>query len=313
MSHLIENMFSVKETPWHGLGTILQNAPTIDEALKLAGLDWLVNKVKLHLPDGTPTEYFATQRSSDGKVLGYVGDRYHVTQNIEAFDRFRPFIENGILSLETAGSIMEGQRVWILARINPVQSADVVPGDEVKPYVLLYHSHDGTLKHHFGITPVRTVCYNTLSAALVNGKSELFAVKHTKNAKAKLDSIADMINFAKGQFEATIEQYKALANKQINAKQLEQYVRIVYNLKPEGQEQRESSVLKEVTELFSTGKGNSMPGVKGTAWAAYNAVTEHLTWNRGRDADTRINSLWFGQGVDLNAKAKDEALKLVAA
>ena len=36
----VETMFSVRETPWHGLGRIVMDAPASREALELAGLDW---------------------------------------------------------------------------------------------------------------------------------------------------------------------------------------------------------------------------------------------------------------------------------
>ena len=38
----VETMFSVRETPWHGLGRIIMDAPASREALELAGLDWQV-------------------------------------------------------------------------------------------------------------------------------------------------------------------------------------------------------------------------------------------------------------------------------
>ena len=50
----------------------------------------------------------------------------------------------------------------------------------------------------------------------------------------------------------------------------------------------------EIETLFAKGRGNDMAGVKGTAWAAYNAVTEYITHERGRNADNRMNTAWFG-------------------
>ncbi len=35
----IEIMFSVREKPWHGLGTIVAEAPASADAIRLAGLD----------------------------------------------------------------------------------------------------------------------------------------------------------------------------------------------------------------------------------------------------------------------------------
>ena len=42
MAANVESMFYVRETPWHGLGTKVQEAPTSKDALILAGLDWHV-------------------------------------------------------------------------------------------------------------------------------------------------------------------------------------------------------------------------------------------------------------------------------
>lgn len=41
-------------------------------------------------------------------------------------------------------------------------------------------------------------------------------------------------------------------------------------------------------------------------------MTEFLNWERGDNADTRINSLWFGEAANLNGRAWEAAVKLVA-
>src|SRR4051794_33997132 len=73
MAHMVESMFSVRQTPWHGLGTLLQDAPTIDDGLRLAGLDWSVSRRRLYTIDGTPAPAFAVVRDTDSKILGAVG------------------------------------------------------------------------------------------------------------------------------------------------------------------------------------------------------------------------------------------------
>lgn len=42
MAANVESMFYVRETPWHGLGTKVKEAPTSSDALILAGLNWQV-------------------------------------------------------------------------------------------------------------------------------------------------------------------------------------------------------------------------------------------------------------------------------
>ena len=42
MAANVETMFSVREKPWHGLGVVVEDAPSSKDALNLAGLDWRV-------------------------------------------------------------------------------------------------------------------------------------------------------------------------------------------------------------------------------------------------------------------------------
>ena len=49
----VETMFYVREKPWHGLGTEVQEAPTSADALIYAGLDRLVVQEDVNLKDGT--------------------------------------------------------------------------------------------------------------------------------------------------------------------------------------------------------------------------------------------------------------------
>lgn len=49
-----------------------------------------------------------------------------------------------------------------------------------------------------------------------------------------------------------------------------------------------------ILEILETGRGMDLPGVRGTMWGAYNAVTEYLTHHRGANADNRMAGVWFG-------------------
>lgn len=85
MAALVESMFSVREKPWHGLGTIVKEAPDSREALRLAGLDWEVVQSPIFTTHGKVEGFKANVRSTDRQVLGVVTDRYRVVQNTEAF------------------------------------------------------------------------------------------------------------------------------------------------------------------------------------------------------------------------------------
>ena len=309
MSAEIETIGYVGGTPWHGLGTKIQNGfISPSEMMKVAGLDWKVSLEDAYLSDGTLIpKAKVSRRESDGKIFGVVGDRYHILQNNEAFQWFAPFIESRSAEFETAGSLKEGRVIWVQAKT--AIKGEVVKGDEVESRILLSHSHDGTLSIRSGFTPQRVVCWNTLSAAHNSSSSKLLRMKHTKSAALTLEKVREVMDLANRDFIATMEQYKFLASKSILKKDLEMYVTAVLGKEEEGEvKELRSSTIEKIELFYETGKGHELGA--GTAWNAYNAITEYLTWDKGRTKDNRLHSLWFGADVNTNQKALEIATKL---
>jgi len=312
MAHEIESIFYVGETPWHGLGKELKEAPTISDAIIQSGLDWMVKKEEIFLADGTKCPGFATVRETDNKVLGVVGPRYQPLQNKDAFNFFQPFVDSGIVELETAGSLSEGKKVWVLARIN---GGDVqVTGDDViRPYVLLSNSHDGTNAIRVGFTGVRVVCANTMAMAHNSDASKLLRVRHSINAVSNLDSIRDIMNVVRGEFEASAEQYRVLANKSINRSDLEKYIKVSLGYSAVDElSTRANNQVNNVIALFENGRGMDLKSARNTYFGAYNAISEFLSHNVGNSGDSRYSSLWFGPNLKKNNDALELALKMAA-
>lgn len=158
MSANVESMFSVREKPWHGLGTIVMEALTSADALRLAGLDWMVVQEPVYTGhDEIVKGYKANVRSSDRKVLGVVSDRYKVVQNTDAFGFTDELLGKGV-RYETAGSLQEGKKVWLLARL---PKEYVVAGERISPYLVFSNTHDGSGSVKVAVTPVRVVCNNS--------------------------------------------------------------------------------------------------------------------------------------------------------
>lgn len=315
------SMFFTGALPWHGLGQKLDNPPTIEEALKAAHLDWDVEMVPLFAErngDKLKTGSSAIVRATDNSVLGVVGDTYKPVQNTVAFNFFNPAVKAGFVELETAGSLRGGKRIWIQAKIKNT-TQEVVRNDAVDAYFMLSNSHDGTLAIRVGFTAQRIVCANTLHLAHHNAKSRLIQVRHTKNVEKSLDKIQEIVDWQREAFKASVEQMKFLANCGCNAETLRKYVELVFEdelkVRVVDEESKAASVdtlMDNIVPLFESGRGNDMPGVAGTMWAAYNSVTEYLTWERGRSNDTRLEALWFGQSKKTNERAFEAAMKLAA-
>lgn len=313
MAHEIESMMYVGAQPWHKLGRKLDRAPTSVEAIRAAGLDWSVSLEPLYTADGFEIEsHRAAQRDRDGRILGVVGAKYRPLQNAEAFAWFDPFVAAGEASYECAGSLREGARVWVLAKLAR-DPAEIVPGDPVEKYVLLSNGHDGSLAVRVGFTPIRVVCANTLRLAHDDAASKLIRIKHTSGVAAALEDVRAVMDMADASFEATAEQYRALARHQVHAGDLERYVSQVFELQPDRDGGRKSRVQTAVAEYFENGQGNTLPGVRGSWWAAYNAVTEYLTHGRGSDDATRLDSAWYGDGAARNGRALQFAYQHVTA
>lgn len=136
-------MFSVRVTPWHGLGAVLEEPPvTIAAAIEASGLGWTVAKEPIAIDCGETSVadwsaprceeipgYYATVRQDTREVLGIVGERYRIVQNHEAFAFIDQLLGSSI-HFETAGSLHGGRRVWVLATLPDHVE---VGGDAVRP------------------------------------------------------------------------------------------------------------------------------------------------------------------------------------
>ena len=314
MSHEVEKMVFAGSTPWHGLGTEIDDATTFWDAFKLAGLDWEVKTEPLYRKDGSEVKAQASVRASDDRVLGVVGPRWTPLQNKDAFEVFEPLVDSGDLKLHTAGSLRGGERVWVLCQMG-LENTEIVKGDEVAKFALLSNGHDGKLAVHFGFTPIRVVCANTEALARSSKASKLISVRHHRFVKNNVEKLRDIMNLADQEFEATADQYRFLASRSINGNDLRKYVKIVLGAVEQDDDEistRTKNIIGTIEGLFESGKGNDLPGAAGTYWAAYNSVTEYLNYNKGRNAENRMDSLWFGQNGNMSQKALDTAVALAA-
>lgn len=192
MAANVESMFYVRETPWHGLGTKVQEAPDSKRALVLAGLDWKVIQMPVFTGKGQMVPgYKANVRDRDQKVLGIVTDRYKVVQNEDAFSFTDELLRHGVV-YETAGSIQEGRKTWILARM---PREYIITGEQISPYLVFSNSHDGSGAVKVALTPVRVVCQNTLNLAL-EGAKRSWSMIHTGDIRGKLKDAEQTLGLA---------------------------------------------------------------------------------------------------------------------
>ena len=183
MAANVEKMFYTRVAPWHGLGVRVETALSSQEALQASGLDWNVIQRPIMTSAYEPIlGYKANIRDTDNKVLGVVSDRYRVVQNAEAFAFTDALLGEGV-KYETAGSLQEGRRIWLLAKL---PDRYIIEGEQIEPYLVFSSSHDGSGAIKAAMTPVRVVCQNTLNMALSTAK-RVWSTVHVGDLAAKMD------------------------------------------------------------------------------------------------------------------------------
>ena len=223
MAANVETMFYVRETPWHGLGTRVMEAPSSKEALGLAGLDWKVVQEPVYTQAEELIEgYKANVRDSDRKVLGVVTNRYRIIQNEEAFGFTDALLGEGV-RYETAGSLQGGRKVWLLARL---PHEYIISGERISPYLVFSNAHDGSGAVRVALTPIRVVCNNTLNLALSTAKRS-WSMMHTGNVQEKLEEAKDTLFRAETYMDSLGKEFDELRKKKLTDKQVMDYIEIL--------------------------------------------------------------------------------------
>jgi phage/plasmid-like protein (TIGR03299 family) len=302
-------------------GSFLNNAQTAAEAMKVAGLDWDVQTQPLFFQTGhseatgdveygTVEDQYGVVRSDTKKVLGVVGGRYHSIQNAEAFDFIDGVINGGWGQLDTAGSFNGGKRVWMSVSMGDMEIQNPhLLGDSVKKYIVLSNTHDGSGALQAFFSNVRVICQNTLNMALKAAGKDGLKIRHTMNAKAKMEEAAKLMKKA----DEYQKEFLGLANGLAATPfTLDQMVAMAKELMPQKEEAkfttRNDNNREQLIHLFTSGQGNAGKSL----WDAYNAITEYADHHRSTrvtgDAgaeEQRLASNWFGSGFLLKQRGLD--------
>jgi phage/plasmid-like protein (TIGR03299 family) len=310
----VQTMFSTNsQVPWHGKGKVLsEEAITAERAIKEGGMDWLVGLAPISVAGVPIPDHYATIREDTGAVLGIVGNRYVPVQNEDLFKFFDPVVdrEKGVF-YHTGGVLKEGKVVWLLAKVPGDFYVPGVKDDRVDNFLLLTSSHDGSMHVTVKETRVRVVCWNTLSMALAEPTTTV-RIKHTSSATYELAQAHRVLGLATKHATLAQQAAEVLVGLKVTGKFFRKFVKTLFPSSKEakGEEaSRKALVHRERIELLFSGLDrNNLPGMRGTGWALYNAVTDYvdhsMPYRKGTDP---LERAWFGSGEDL----KEQAFKLL--
>jgi phage/plasmid-like protein (TIGR03299 family) len=322
------SFFSVKEKAWHGLGQIVEDYPTSQEALKFAGLDFKVEKRKLFTYDnenqnGNPDtdiiipeievpNFYATVRTDNETVLGVVGKDYEVVQNIDAFAFFDSIVGGDGIQYETAGALGKGERIFITAKLPGYIKVGM--DDLIEQYLFLTTSHDGFGSITAAFTPVRIVCQNTLNAALRNHSNSI-KIRHTANVKDRLEQAHKVLGIS-NQLSTQLEQvFNNWSKVRITDNEVRKLIQlamvpnkeVLRNIQTGKQDDLSTcfnNMCDTVLEYTMSNPTQQQETTKGTLFGTYNAVTGYFQNVRNyKDKEAKVKSLLFGGTGQLRTQA----------
>jgi phage/plasmid-like protein (TIGR03299 family) len=307
MSASVETMFYTREKPWHGLGTMVAEAPTSAAALTLAGLDWRVIQKDLLTEDGIEVPGFkANLRDSDQQVLGIVTDRYTVVQNEEAFAFTDALLGEGV-RYETAGSLQNGRRTWILAKL---PQRYIISGDEITPYLVFMNSHDGTGAIKAAMTPIRVVCQNTLNLALSTAKRS-WSTNHVGDIKGKMDDARNTLLYADQYMAELGKAIDAMNQQKLSDRQVYEYIDALFPLIDNATGQQRKNLLRMKEDVKARYfDAPDLQHVGKNAYRFVNAVSDFATHAKPIRARANYREALFARTVDGNAMI-DRAYRMV--
>jgi len=331
MPALIEDdMLAYKgEKPWHNLGFDVPADATGEQMLKLAKMDWEVQRRSLAMrtADGKNTltsqlkGWKAIVRKDTDYVFQVASDGYFPVQNIEIVNFFKEYCEAGAATMETVGALKGGAIVWALAKLNHDTSMLIGGVDKIDGYLLMATSHDGSVRTIGKSTIIRVVCANTLFAAFGEKSQQEFKMKHSrkwtpevaKEAKRVMGMAAEQVVEA-NQLMATLSKVaiddkgKLEFVKRLMSKTIEVPV---LNPPAVAGEIEESEELKRkgsaILEAINTSPGSDLPTAKNTLYGCIQGVTFFCDWTRGKNQDNRVRSAMFGPEVAWKSRAVEIA------
>jgi len=324
MAHLIDfsndraNMAYVgDELPWHGLGTALTRGAPLDVWLKESGMAWEAKKTKQMFRDEDGVIHYGDEnilyRSDTKAQLGTCSDRYQIVQPGEVLEFYRDLVDLQGFTIETAGCLDGGKRLWALAKTDGEIAVNGTI-DRMNTYLMLATSFDGSMATIGKFTSIRVVCQNTLSMSLGDGMAKI-AVPHSTSFDAR--KMKEQLGIYEAATIEMQEKVDMLSRRKMADSEAMRFILDVLagkDTEVADLSTRNHNIVQKVFSLYKgEGMGATMASANGTAWGALNAVTEyqdHLI--NTRDNNNRIKSAWFGKGDELKTAAFKSALALVA-
>jgi phage/plasmid-like protein (TIGR03299 family) len=314
---------------WHKHGQAVGHCMTAQEVMKEAHLgNWRVHKVPLVgrpapiiTEDGVTTEpeleipdKFASARfnpiTGAREYLGIVGNVWEPIQNEAICEMLNMIVDESGAHFETAGALAGGARAFVTMKMpQSIELRDNAGNviDTTDMYLSGLNAHDGMNALRAIVTGTRIVCANTETMAIAGAKST-FSIHHTPNYEKAMKEARKALGLTfkyMEAFEAEVQKLYAQAMSDEQMKTFATQVMKVDKAETERQATSRRAHADNIVKLWTSSP--TLDNVRGTKWAAYNAVTEYTDFyapvkGHGDPADLRALRALTPASVNQNLK-----------
>lgn len=274
----------------NAFGTVdISKAQTVEEALHMAELDWLVDTKPIYDENGNPYNGFNVNvRQDTGDLLGVVSDKYRIVQNDLAFDFVNDLCTDGF-KFDSAGQFRNGKSIWLMGHLEQQN----ILGDDIDNNIVFVNSHDGSSGVKIMMTPVRVICSNMLNIALKRA-SRSWATRHTKNIYTKMEEAKYTLGLADNYMKALNVEADRLSNMKITDDRIDEIFNKLFPVDPNKDSERKIknvSIIKDT--FFKCYNEDDIKQFKGTVYGAVNAMADLTSHNvPGRLTSNYYENSW---------------------
>ena len=300
-------------------GVDLTGEDNFSNVLERAELNYNVEKVPMHTPEGNQVDGKYLLRREDNKfVLGTCGERYHVVDNDQMFEPFNSIVESSGAVYESAGMVSHGKANWISARLGDDFK---VRDDKYQRRVIMLVFHNGLARNSYFSYNNRVICNNMMASLNSASRTNGIGVKHTPNWESNLELAMNAFSESITSSNFFAKQIGTLATKRMTETQAAKFAKNFFNdfKKPDTKKKKKKPSQRSVTRLenkiehlvslFKEGLGNEGK----TRYDMFNAVTEYLDHHSVKtnvNTGRRLLSNLSGMQVNKKRKAVNHLLEV---
>ena len=322
------------KSAWVRGGTAVEATSARDAAIQ-AGLNWTVRTGKLTAEATpfmidehgvTPPTYIdvpkkqAIIREDNSTVIGVVGTKYKMVQNMDVFNALDTLVDSGDARYTAAGEFNGGSNIWMLLELP--QGINVA-NDPHAAFLLVKTSHDGSSS--VVIKPIieRLFCANQVNGLISNTRRKYneytYRMTHTTNQELSISDIRNITNLT----YTAIQDYEFVANgllgRKMTREQAVNFFKAVwplpttvenkpYDLLTRGERKQQTTAKDARASAWAIySESETQENIRGTAFGAWQAVIEHADHYASGGATRLAAATLSGR----NDKIKTRALSLL--